>query len=127
MEESHPMAARKQLSIEELASERFIVVPNSVASPGYGTLYALCQRAGFEPNIVQEVESISSMLNLVSVDMGIGLCVIGKHFSYPRPIRMVPLRGLDYSTRFVVAWLKGHRIPLVQNLLDAVESAVDPA
>lgn len=123
MEKGHRLASRKHLSALDLADEGFIVVPNSSASPGYGTLYALCHQAGFEPRIAQEVDSIGSLLNLVSVDMGIGLCIAGKHFVYPNRLRIVPLRGVAYSASFVVAWMKGRHEPLVQSLLDAVKNA----
>ena len=125
MQKGHPLANSKTLSLQDLARERFIVVPNSKATPGYGMLYSLCQQAGFEPQVVQEVDTISSMLNLVSVDMGVGLCVIGKHFDYPPQLRVVPLRRVDYSTRFAVGWLKGRREPLVDALLDVVKRIAD--
>jgi DNA-binding transcriptional LysR family regulator len=121
MEKTHALARSKSLALEDLAAERFIVVPNSKASPGYGMLYALCGKAGFEPQVVQEVDTISSMLNLVSVDMGVGLCVIGKHFAYPQQVRVVPLRHVDYATRFAVGWLKGRRDPLVEAFLEVVK------
>ncbi|CAN7346300.1 LysR family substrate-binding domain-containing protein [Variovorax sp. LjRoot178] len=122
MERGHALAREKALGLEDLADERFIVVPNSLASPGYGMLYSLCQNAGFEPQVVQEVATISSMLNLVSVDMGVGLCVIGKHFAYPPQVRVVPLLRVDYSTRFAIGWLKGRHDPLVDALLDVVKA-----
>lgn len=122
MEKGHALAREKALGLEELAHERFIVVPNSLASPGHGMLHALCQQAGFEPQVVQEVDTISSMLNLVSVDMGVGLCVIGKHFAYPPQLRVIPLRRADYETRFAIGWLKGRRDPLVDALVDVVKA-----
>lgn len=122
MEKGHALAREKALSLEELANERFIVVPNSLASPGNGMLYALCQQAGYEPHVVQEVDTISSMLNLVSVDMGVGLCVIGKHFAYPAQLRVVPLRNVDYTTQFAVGWLKGKRDPLIDSFLNVVKA-----
>lgn len=126
MEKTHRLAREKQLSLKDLAGERFVLVPKSSASPGYGMLYSLCQEAGYEPDVAQEVNSISTMLNLVSVGVGIGLCVIGKNFAYPSQIRVVPLRQVAYTTSFVVGWLKGRRDPLIDALLDAVRSVSEP-
>lgn len=120
MEKGHELASRKSLSLEDLSGQHFIVVPNSSASPSYGVLYSMCQEAGFEPEVVQEVASISSMLNLISVNMGIALCVMGKHFAYPSQLRVVPLRGVEYTTSFAVGWLKGRHDPLIEALLDCV-------
>jgi DNA-binding transcriptional LysR family regulator len=122
MEKTHRLAHHKQLSLADLVREPFIVLPQSIATPGYGMLFSLCQQAGYEPEVVQEVNSIATMLNLVSVGVGIALCVIGKNFVYPSQIRVVPLREVGYSTRFVVGWLKGRRDPLVDALLEAVKA-----
>lgn len=118
----HPLAARKALTLGELAQERFVVVPRSSSSPGYGPLYALCQKAGFEPDIVQEVSSIASQLNLISVGMGIGLVVIGKNFSYPANLAVVPLREVNYTTSFVFGWVKGQSDPAVARMIEIVST-----
>ncbi|NDZ18843.1 LysR family transcriptional regulator [Variovorax sp. WS11] len=120
MEESHRFAGKKSLALSDLANERFIVVPKSSASPGYGMLHLMCQQAGFEPHVEQEVDSFAAMFNLVSVNIGIALCVRGRNFTYPRQLRVVPLRQVDYSTDFIVGWLKGQTNPLVAVLVETV-------
>lgn len=118
----HPLAQRKAVSLAELAHERFVVVPGSSVSPGFGPLYALCQKAGFEPRIEQEVSSIASQLNLVSVGMGIGLTVIGKDFSYPASLAVVPLSDVNYTTTFVLSWIKGRTEPVLDRLIGIVKT-----
>lgn len=113
----HPLAARTSLSLSELGDERFVIVPRSSSSPGYGPLYTLCQEAGFEPRIVQEVRSITSQLNLISVGMGIGLAVIGKNFAYPPGLVVIPLDKIDYVTRFVFGWIKGQRGAVLDRMI----------
>jgi DNA-binding transcriptional LysR family regulator len=118
----HPLARRKSVALAELAGERFIVVPQSSSSPGFGPLHALCQKAGFEPYIVQEVSSITSQLNLISVGIGIGLAVIGKNFSYPGALSVVPLDDVNYSTNFVFGWVKGSRDPALDRMIEIVRT-----
>ena len=117
----HRLAQRKSVTLADLAGERFVVVPQSVSSPGYGPLYALCQKAGFEPNVVQEVKTISTQLNLISVGMGIGLAVTGRNFAYPTGIAVVPLKDVNHSTSFVFAWVKGNMDPALERLLDIIK------
>jgi DNA-binding transcriptional LysR family regulator len=117
----HALAARKTVSLAELSKERFVVVPHSSVSPGYGPLFALCQKAGFQPRIVQEVGSISSQLNLVSVGMGIGLTVTGKDFVYPAGLAVVPLKDVNYTTTFALGWVKGRSEPVLERLVDIVK------
>jgi DNA-binding transcriptional LysR family regulator len=118
----HPLAKKKSATIADLASERFVIVPNSSSSPGYGPLYALCKKAGFEPSVVQEVSTISTQLNLISVGMGIGLAVAGKKFSYPPGLSVIPLTDVNYSTNFVFAWVKGQKDPSLDRMLEIVKT-----
>ncbi|WPB55899.1 LysR family transcriptional regulator [Xylophilus sp. GOD-11R] len=117
----HRLAGRASVTLAELADERFVVVPQSSSSPGYGAIYALCQKAGFEPNVIQEVSSITSQLNLVSVGMGIGLAVIGEHFAYPPSLAVVPLHGVDYTTNFVFGWSRGRTDPVLERMVQVVK------
>jgi DNA-binding transcriptional LysR family regulator len=117
----HPLAKRKSVTLADLAGERFVIVPNSSSSPGYGPLYALCKKAGFEPRVVQEVSTISTQLNLISVGMGIGLAVLGRRFSYPAGLSVVPLEGVDYTTSFVFAWVKGEKDPALDRMIEIVK------
>lgn len=121
--DDHPLARRKTTSLGELANERFVVVPRSTVMPGYGPLYALCQEAGFEPNIVQEVESIAIQLNLISVGVGIGLGVIGKDFIYPKGLTVIKLSGVNYKTIFQLGWMKGHTEPVLDHLIELVKKS----
>lgn len=118
----HPLARRKSVGLSELADEPFVVVPVSSSSPGYGPLYTLCQKAGFEPKIVQEVSSISSQLNLISVGMGIGLAITGKNFTYPSTLTVVPLDDVNYTTTFVFGWVKGECDPALERMIDIVRT-----
>jgi DNA-binding transcriptional LysR family regulator len=117
----HRLAKWQSVTLADLAGERFVVVPRSSSSPGYGPLFTLCQKAGFEPTIVQEVSSISSQLNLVSVGIGIGLAVTGRNFSYPDTLAVVPLREVKYTTSFVFGWVKGRTDPALTRMIEIVE------
>ncbi|SAL54766.1 LysR family transcriptional regulator [Caballeronia udeis] len=121
--QDHPLARKKSVSLGELAGEQFVVVPHSSVSPGYGPLYALCKPAGFEPQIVQEVSSIASQLNLVSVGMGIGLAVVGQDFTYPSGVAVIPLKDVKYKTSFLLGWIKGRSEPVLDRLIEIVKAA----
>jgi DNA-binding transcriptional LysR family regulator len=118
----HKFAARKSLSITDLNGEPLVVVPRSSVSPGYGPLYALCQKSGFEPRIVQEVQSTVTQLNLIAVGLGIGLVVTGKGFTYPSNLCVVPLEDVSYPTTFVLGWVKGEKDPALERLIDIIKA-----
>jgi DNA-binding transcriptional LysR family regulator len=118
----HRLARRKSLTLADLADEGFIVDPKSSSSLSYGQLHAFCQAAGFEPNIVQEVSTIASQLNLISVGMGIGLAVMGKNFQYPSDLTVIPLTNLDYSTRFIFGWVRRQNDPILDKMIEIVNN-----
>ena len=118
----HPLAKRKSLKIADLAKEQFVVVSRSTSSPGYGPLYSLCKKAGFEPKIVQEVGTVATQLNLVSVAMGIGLIVTGRNFTYPPSVSVVSLEDVNYQTTFIFGWIKDQKDPAVDRMIEIVKS-----
>ena len=118
----HPLAGKKSLTIADLADEHFVVVPNSSSSPGYGPLYSLCKKAGYEPKVVQEVSTVSGQLNLISVGMGVGLAVVGRDFSYPTNLSVIPLSDVKEATSFVFAWVKGQKDPPLDRMLDIIKA-----
>ncbi len=121
----HRLARRKSVALEELAEEQFIVVPGSSRSPAFGLPHDLCQNAGFEPQIVQEVSTVTSQLNLISVGMGIALMPTGRDFLYPASVSVVPLENVTYSTSFIFGWVKGRRSPALDHMIAIVQSLAD--
>jgi DNA-binding transcriptional LysR family regulator len=118
----HRLAAKKSVTLEDLAAEQFVIVPRSTGSPSYGQLYAICQKAGFEPKVVQEVSTITSQLNLIAFGMGIGLVVTGKGFTYPKDLTIVPLENVNYPVSFIFGWVKGERDPILDRMIDIVKA-----
>ena len=118
----HELARKKSLTLADLSGQQFVVVPRSTASPGYGPLYALCQKAGFEPKIVQEVATIATQLNLISVGMGIGLIVTGANFTYPPSLSVIPLDEGKYATSFIFGWVKGQKDPALDRMIEIIKT-----
>lgn len=92
VQESHPLAGREQLVVDDLRGQPLILFPRS-GRPNYAdhVLY-LCRQGGFEPQGVEEVDDVVTAVALVSC--GFGLCVTvasaGKLMS--PGVRFIPLR-----------------------------------
>lgn len=69
---SHPLANRKKVRIEELKNERFVFIDRTL-SRADKRIFAVCEKGGFQPNIVTETNSLSSMMMLVATGIGISL------------------------------------------------------
>lgn len=112
----HSLADRDSVLLRELAHERFIVLHRSNAGLNYDNLSGLCRNAGFEPTVDQEVSTVASQLNLISVGVGIGLAVTCSDIDYPRNLSVVPLSDSTQPITFIFGWLKGRRSPMLEQM-----------
>ena len=69
----HPLAGRKSLKLSALAKERWVSLSDAFYPGRREFLRGICQGAGFEPEIVSEVDSLSLMLGGVSTGEGVAL------------------------------------------------------
>lgn len=63
--------APSPISIEQLSTEPLVLFPRKIGPVLYDAIIAFCQRAGFSPNIVQEVFPQRTILGLVAAGIGI--------------------------------------------------------
>ena len=84
----------------------------------------LCERSGYELRTGQEVGTIASQLNLISVGVGIGFVVTGKSFAYPGGVVVLPLDDVNYPTSFVFAWVKGQKSPALERMIDVIKVSI---
>ena len=80
--------AHAPISLRALARERFILVRRHAAPGMYSNVVDACQRAGFAPLVVAEVEHMLTAINLIAAGVGISLV--------PASIREIRQRGIVY-------------------------------
>jgi DNA-binding transcriptional LysR family regulator len=70
----HPLVLkRKSISVLQLSSERFLMVPRALAPGLHDLTIAYCQSAGFVPRIHQYARQMQTIISLVSSDFGFAL------------------------------------------------------
>jgi DNA-binding transcriptional LysR family regulator len=75
--EEHPLATKKMLKLSALALESYISLSDAVFPGRREFLRSICRAAGFEPQIVSEVDSLSLML--AGVASGDGIALMPEH------------------------------------------------
>jgi DNA-binding transcriptional LysR family regulator len=75
--EDHALAKKKSIKLAALKHERWVSLSDAFFPGRREFLRGMCQAAGFEPNIVSEVDSLSMMLGAVT--SGEGVAVIPAH------------------------------------------------
>jgi DNA-binding transcriptional LysR family regulator len=82
--ETHPLVTQPRVRVRSLANEFFVIAQRDSGCGLYDQVIALCQRAGFSPRVVQEVNEMQVMLGFVAAGLGIALLSASvKHFQRP--------------------------------------------
>jgi DNA-binding transcriptional LysR family regulator len=114
----HSLASRPFVRLVQLKDENFILTSRENAPSYRSWLARLCQRAGFSPRVVQEVDRARTGVQYVAA--GFGISIFGEHICHqPAPgVRFLPLRPRGQRIRYGVAWRKEPSEPLVQRFIE---------
>ena len=107
MTNDHRFARLHKVALAQLKDEPFIFTSEK-NSPSYRSLISrMCERAGFIPRVVQEVDRARTGVQYVAA--GFGISIFAEHISrLPAPgMRFVPLSGPVQKMRYGIAWRKG--------------------
>jgi DNA-binding transcriptional LysR family regulator len=107
MPSDHRFARLPKVALAQLKDEPFIFTSEK-NSPNYRSLIArMCERAGFVPRVVQEVDRARTGVQYVAA--GFGISIFAEHISrLPAPgVRFVPLSPPVQKMRYGIAWRKG--------------------
>lgn len=95
----HPLAAERELVLDELAQEQWTVVPGEGCFAD--CFSAACSRAGFTPLSMYETDT-ASCVHLVQVGRAVGLC--RATFPPTAGLVTVPLAGSPLTWRHLIGW-----------------------
>ncbi|MBV8228118.1 MAG: LysR family transcriptional regulator [Verrucomicrobia bacterium] len=114
----HPLAGRPFVRLQQLKDENFILTSRENAPSYRSWLARLCQRAGFSPKVVQEVDRARTCVQYVAA--GFGISIFGEHICrQPAPgVTFIPLRPSGQKIRYGIAWRKEPSDPLVRRFVD---------
>jgi DNA-binding transcriptional LysR family regulator len=71
--EDHVLASKKSIKLSALKAESWVSLSDAFFPGRREFLRSICQQAGFEPQIVNEVDSLSMMLGAVTAGEGVAL------------------------------------------------------
>lgn len=125
--QDHPIVANAKITIKSvklsaLAHERFILAARPSAPVYNPWLVVLCQQAGFQPNVVQEVGQPVTVLNYVAA--GLGITILPAQFKRLSTVgvRFVPLGAPVPSYRYCAAWSAQNQHSALTNFVEIAKS-----
>ncbi len=125
--DSHPLAARPEISLRDLSGEPMIMGRRETWAPYPQRLEALCRAAGFIPEIIQEADSKEGILAFVAAGMGVTIYVDRAFTHDPPGIVIRPLTGLSESVTTDLAWRAEDENPIVRHFVALTRDMADDA
>lgn len=100
----HALARRRSLTLAELAEEPFILFTPTIRTDFVIQARRLCQQAGFEPVVAQEVAEMQTLVGLVAAGLGISLVPASTRTLFSRHVRYLPLADVTEQAELTLAW-----------------------
>ncbi|MBN9437384.1 LysR family transcriptional regulator [Bosea sp. (in: a-proteobacteria)] len=119
----HRLTQAAAVPLTALREERFIMTPPGKRRYVEGRFRAAFRRAGFEPQVAQEVHQLHTMIGLVAG--GIGVALVPQSVSRLNLENVVyrPLKGLDSTvSELVAAWPLDRETPVLRRFVAIARS-----
>ncbi len=118
---AHPLALERNLSVRRLAQEPFIVYGRKWAPSFYDHWTTICHKAGFNPNVVQEVAEMDTALVLVAASIGVAILPEGIARRSRSGVKVKPLTTERIRSEIGVAIQTSRATPLLQRFVNVAK------
>lgn len=125
--ESHPLASQPEIDPQDLANEPIIWIARAQHPALHRYFLDSCQRVGYVPRIVHEINAVSELFDLVGVSAGISFVKrsIAQRVQEPGVV-FRELRGSKLSIDTGVAYRMDNRSEALQCLLELLREQSPP-
>lgn len=122
--DSHRLAGKASISIDELRNEDFVMISEKAAHAYRNHVIALCDAAGFQPRITLDVVSLLSVVALVA--HGLGVTILPESMSRSRlpGARFIRLRGSRLQASVHMVWNHERQPPGLTALIHTVQQSL---
>ena len=122
---NHPLAKQSQIPLSALENEP-IILPSLDALPFYQQVIILCRQAGFEPNIIQNIQvtGIVTILSLVAAEIGIAILPDHGKVLHRDDIVYRPIKETNLTRQAVVVWRQDDRSIVLHQFLNVIEAVM---
>jgi DNA-binding transcriptional LysR family regulator len=121
MPNDHAFSKRRAIGIADLRDQPFIMYPRESGIGLYWQVLRLCAGAGFRPQIVREVQELTTIVGLV--DAGVGIAIVPADTGSIRldGVAYVGLRDKNAFTTLYLAYRERDRNPHLRGLLSKLK------
>lgn len=121
---SSPLAKRKTLSIKDVGDYPIVWFPRANSPGYYDLIVSRFERQGCSLNVVQEGNNESTMLSLVSADIGATFITESASRRKPDDVVFVPVTDLNAKLSVKAMWNGDDKNPALKEFVSAIKRAV---
>lgn len=118
---SHRFANNDKISIKDLKDECFITNHAYKGSVIREVFISACQKVGFNPNIIKEVDDTYSIIILVAAGFGITVTLEGLEVLNAKEVKYIPIYDSDIFVEMAIVWREGNPSLLIKNVLNTLK------
>lgn len=126
LSDRHPLAHRKQLSIQDLANEALIVPERRSRPHSHDLTIKLFNEAGLQARVAQIADEKQTIVNLVAAELGIAIVPRWTSRMAPKGVRFVALRAQDKAEMkklpLAAVWLANSRDRLRDHMIETLRT-----
>jgi DNA-binding transcriptional LysR family regulator len=120
----HHLAKLDSIELSALAAEPFILFPRQLAPGLYDPIIAICQAAGFSPQVVQECIQMQTIVSLVSANMGVSILPTSIQEAQRQGVIYKPIQAgsisVDQLAKIAIIWRINEESPTINRLIEIV-------
>ena len=116
----HPLAEAESLPLSSLSDEPFVLFPRIAGPSLFDGIIAACRQAGFEPILGQIAPQITSIANLIAVELGVSVVPSAVAQIRVPGVTYIPIAGDQPVARLTLATRRDERSAVVRNFIARV-------
>ncbi|MBP0594090.1 LysR family transcriptional regulator [Paraburkholderia sp. LEh10] len=117
----HRLADSTRISLADVAHERLILFPRSIAPVLYDDVISACQRAGFSPHLGQESTQVASAVSMVAAGFGVTVVPHSIRQLHHPDVTYHEIEGVQPTAQIVVAYRSDEFSKVVRDFIHAAQ------
>ncbi|WKY45222.1 LysR family transcriptional regulator [Eubacteriaceae bacterium ES2] len=121
---NHPLAARQKMAAFEVAHENIIMLNREYGEKNYKNMLECCALDGYQPNIIEEVDTLEAMFLKVNANKGVAFFSKGYAEKFFRNVHFIELEGTHHIDRIDLAWLKDNDNDYIIKIIRLIQNNI---
>ncbi len=107
-------------SVNQLATEDFILFSQDYSPYYYATVMSICEEAGFTPRVSHKSVHAQTIFKLVENHLGIAIIPTALQYGFQMDVKFIPLKNIKQKATLAVIWKKDNRNPALNHCIQLV-------